>query len=65
MREPRDWDELAKWGRENRVNQMTLRNTLAWLALKNYAQSARLEHRGRVQRVWIMNAVVRDEKHPT
>lgn len=47
------------------MNQMTVRNTLAWLALKSYANSARIEHRGRVQRVWIMSAIIRDEKHPT
>ena len=44
---------------------MTLRNTLASLALKEYAHSVRIQHRGRVTRVWIMTSILADEKHPT
>jgi hypothetical protein len=61
LKEPRGWDELIAWGKEHRVTEMMLRAILAWLSLNGFVEYAPLSHKGRVQGVWMLRAVVVEE----
>jgi hypothetical protein len=37
LNQPRDWDTLTAWARENRVGGSLLRNTLAWCEHHGFA----------------------------
>ena len=61
LREPKSWDELIAWGREYRHKEMTVRAIMAWLSLNGLVECVPLMHKGRVQRVWMLRAVVVEE----